>query len=159
MWLTAWTRCSSTRRSLPTSASPAAEARSAPVGDLAGTETIVIAEDQREVRLAASTALRRLGYTVLEASNGPEALAIVHAHEGPIHLLLTDVVMPAMSGRELAAAVKSLRPSIRVLYASGYADDAIVRHGVLDSGLSFIQKPFTPQGLGVKVREVLNAPA
>ena len=142
-----------------TAAPPRPETRPEPVGDLSGEETILIAEDQPEVRLAASTALRRLGYTVLDASSGVEALAIVHSHEGPIHLLLTDVVMPAMSGRELAEAVKSLRPSIRVLYASGYADDAIVRHGVLDSDVAFIQKPFTPGSLGLKVREVLNGSA
>ena len=124
-----------------------------------GHETILIAEDQAEVRMVAAAVLQRGGYVVLEAANGEEALAIVQGHAGRIHLLLTDVVMPAMSGRELAEAVKTLRPDIRVLYASGYADDAIVRHGVLDADVAFIQKPFTPNTLSAKVRQVLDAPA
>jgi PAS domain S-box-containing protein len=128
-----------------------------PQQPLGGHETILIAEDQAEVRMVASAVLQRSGYTVLEAASGEEALAIVQGHAGPIHLLLTDVVMPAMSGRELAEGVKTLRPDIRVLYASGYADDAIVRHGVLDADVAFIQKPFTPHTLNAKVRDVLDA--
>ena len=128
-----------------------------PAHPLGGHETVLIAEDQAEVRLVASTALRRMGYGVLEASSGEEALAVVQGHAGAIDLLLTDVVMPAMNGRELAEAVKSLRPGIRVLYASGYTDHAIVRHGILDAGVAFIQKPFTPSTLNTKVREILDA--
>jgi two-component system cell cycle sensor histidine kinase/response regulator CckA len=122
-----------------------------------GSQTILIAEDQHDVRRVASAALRRRGYTVLEASGGEEALRIVRAHSGPIELLLTDVVMPGMSGRQLADAVQALRPSIRVLFVSGYADDAIVRHGILDPNVKFLQKPFTPNSLNLKVREVLDA--
>ena len=90
------------------------------------------------------------------AASGAEALALAERHEGPIHLLLTDVVMPEMNGRELARHLASLRPEVRVLYMSGYADEAIARHGVLDPGTAFLQKPFTPDGLARKVREVLD---
>jgi CheY-like chemotaxis protein len=101
--------------------------------------------------------LAKLGYRVLEAGNAQEALARVHAHEGPIQLLLTDVVMPGASGRELARRLAELRPHARVLYMSGYTDDAIVRHGILERGLNYLQKPFTPAALARRVREVLDA--
>ena len=129
-----------------------------PTDGLGGRETILLAEDQPEVRAMASAVLRRNGYTVLEASHGEEALAIVRRGIEPIHLLLSDVVMPVMSGRELARLVRAERPKIRVLYASGYTDDAIVSHGVLDPGVALLQKPFTPSALLRKVREMLDAP-
>ena len=102
--------------------------------------------------------LEMSGYRVLEARHGAEALEISERHDGPIHLLVTDVVMPHMSGRELAQHLAPLRPDMRVLYMSGYTDDAIVRHGVLEAGTAFLSKPFTPDALAAKVREVLDAP-
>jgi two-component system, cell cycle sensor histidine kinase and response regulator CckA len=99
------------------------------------------------------------GYVVLEARQGAEALEISHRHAGAIHLLVTDVVMPQMSGRELAQRLATLRPEMKVLYMSGYTDDAIVRHGVLASGIAFLSKPFTPDALALKVREVLDGVA
>jgi two-component system cell cycle sensor histidine kinase/response regulator CckA len=123
-----------------------------------GTETILLAEDQPEVGAVTSAMLTRRGYTVLVASGGAEALRVAREHRQPIHLLLTDVVMPSMSGRELFAQLHVLRPEVRVLYASGYTDNAVVLHGVLEQGLAFIQKPFTPQRLLTEVRGVLDAP-
>ncbi len=125
---------------------------------LQGTETILLAEDQPEVRSVARAVLERYGYRVLEAKHGDEALRILRAHHEPIHLLLSDVVMPSMSGPELARLVQLEQSGIRVLYASGYTDDAIVRHGVLDPGVAFLQKPFTPTALLRKIRELLDAP-
>ena len=98
------------------------------------------------------------GYNVLEARHGAEALEISDRHQGPIHLMVTDVVMPQMSGRELAQRLQPIRPDMRVLYMSGYTDDAIVRHGVLGAGMAFLSKPFTPDALALKVREVLDTP-
>jgi CheY-like chemotaxis protein len=121
-------------------------------------ETILVAEDQPEVRALATKVLRRRhGYRVLEARGGVEALRIANEYPDTIHLLVTDVIMPVMSGRELVDEIHNSRPEIRVLYASGYTDDAIVRHGMLDPGLAFLQKPFTPDSLLAKVREVLDA--
>jgi CheY-like chemotaxis protein len=125
-------------------------------GALGGNETILLVEDQSEVRAVARAALRRHGYTVLEASQGEEALQIEHDHHESIHLLLTDVVMPAMSGHELAQRLLQRRPDVCVLYTSGYTDDAIVHRGVIESRVAFIQKPFTPTNLLRKVREVLD---
>jgi CheY-like chemotaxis protein len=128
-----------------------------PSGALRGSETILLVEDQPEVRAVARATLTRHGYTVLEASRGEEALQIVLDHHDEIHLLLTDVVMPAMSGRELARRLLRRRPHVRVLYTSGYTDAAIVHHDVIESGVAFIEKPFTPASLLRKVREVLDA--
>ena len=123
-----------------------------------GTETVLLVEDAAAVRAAVRQVLERQGYTVLEAPHGNAALALATAHEGPIHLLLTDVVMPGLSGRQVADQLKQLRPDTRVLYASGYTDDAVVRHGVLEAGIAYLQKPFTTGGLARKVREVLDHP-
>ncbi len=100
--------------------------------------------------------LSSAGYTVLEAESGDEALAVLARYEGPVHLMLTDVVMPGMNGRDLARRVADLRPEVKVLYASGYTDDAIFRHGVLDDGSRFISKPFAPGELRRKIREILD---
>jgi two-component system, cell cycle sensor histidine kinase and response regulator CckA len=123
----------------------------------AGTETVLLVEDEEIVRDMTHEILRMSGYHVLESSRGSEALAVCEQHRGPIHLMLTDVVMPQMSGRELAERLMPLRPEMRVLYMSGYTDDAIVHHGVLDEGMAFIEKPFTPNALARKVRESLDA--
>jgi response regulator RpfG family c-di-GMP phosphodiesterase len=96
------------------------------------------------------------GYNVLEARHGAKALEISKRHQGPIHLMVTDVVMPQMSGHELAQRLQPLRPDMKVLYMSGYTDDAIVRHGVLGAGMAFLSKPFTPDALALKVEEVLD---
>jgi CheY-like chemotaxis protein len=121
-----------------------------------GTETILLAEDATAVRVAARQILERFGYTVLEAANGADALSAAQ-QGGAIDLLLTDVVMPEMSGRELVDRFAKLRPKTRVLFMSGYTDDAIVRHGVLRPGTAYLQKPFSPDTLGRKVREVLDS--
>ena len=124
---------------------------------LTGTETILLAEDDDILRPLTKGLLAKLGYTVLEAESAEQALAVAGARQGPIHLLVADVVMPGASGRELARRLAQSRPETRVLYVSGYTDDAIVHHGMLDPGLKFLQKPFTPAALARKVREVLDA--
>ncbi len=124
---------------------------------LKGTETILLVEDEDAVRLLLREALEPYGYTILEAGHGEQALSLLSEHPSPIHLLLTDVVMPGMSGRQLADRLVSLRSKTRVLYMSGYTDDAIVHHGVLEPGLAFLQKPFTPRQLARKIREVLDS--
>ena len=123
-----------------------------------GSETILLVEDEEAVRTIVSKILQNRGYTVLEAHHGNEALQICEHHEGPIHLMVTDVVMPQVSGRELAERLTLLRPEIRVLFMSGYPDNAIVHHGVLGAGTAFLQKPFTLNALECKVRELLDAP-
>jgi CheY-like chemotaxis protein len=121
-----------------------------------GTETVLLVEDEELVRQLAALVLREHGYEVLEATSGDDALRIAQQYEGGIHLLLSDVVMPQMSGKELADRIKSTRSDIRVLYTSGYTDDAVLHHGISDADLQFIQKPFTPNALANKVREVLD---
>ncbi len=123
-----------------------------------GGETVLVVDDEEEVRTLACEVLRRQRYVVLEGATPEEALAICERHEGAIDLLLTDVVMPRMSGRELAERVAPMRPEAKIMYMSGYMGDVIGRHGVLASG-AFIQKPFTPSGLAEKVREALGTPA
>jgi signal transduction histidine kinase len=121
-----------------------------------GTETILVVEDEEELRRLANRILGRAGYTVLTAADGEEALQICKTHRGAIELLLTDVVMPKMGGRELATRIVVERPAIKVLYTSGYTDDAIAHQGVLDPGVRFVAKPVTPAELTRKVREVLD---
>jgi two-component system, cell cycle sensor histidine kinase and response regulator CckA len=123
-----------------------------------GRETVLLTEDEEQVRQMIQMILEMNGYHVLAASGGEEALALYKQHEGQIDLIITDVVMPQMSGRELAQSLEVLHPGIKVLYMSGYTDDAIVRHGLLDQEIAFLQKPFTPDALMRKVREVLDAP-
>ena len=142
---------------------PAGPARPAAAGDATLApghgETILLVEDAQRVRAVVREILEMSGYTVLEARHGVEALELSTRHAGTIHLLLTDVVMPQMSGRELSQRLATLRPDLKVLYMSGYTDDAIVRHGVLAAGIAFLSKPFTPDALALKVREVLDGAA
>ena len=122
-----------------------------------GTETVLLAEDEAPVRAVARHVLERHGYNVLEAPSAEAALDLARRYSGDIHVLLTDVVMPGLSGPDLARQLVVLRPAVRVIYMSGYTDDAITRHGVLEPGLAYVQKPFTPEAIARKVREVLDA--
>ena len=123
---------------------------------LTGSETILIVEDDDKVRNLACEILEPQGYTILEAQNGIEALRVSESHSGQIHLMIADVVMPKMGGRELEEHLRPLRPEMKVIYMSGYTDNAILHHGVLSPGIEFLQKPFTPANLRKKVREVLD---
>jgi two-component system, cell cycle sensor histidine kinase and response regulator CckA len=126
---------------------------------LHGSETILLVEDQDEVRLVARDILRRYGYNVLEARHAGEALLLCEQHLRTIHMLVTDVVMPQMNGRELAERLILQRPGLRVLYMSGYTEHAIVHHAILDSDVEYLQKPIVPEALARRVREVLDAPS
>jgi len=144
---------------LPASAIPIAEERSKPqITTLQGNEAILLVEDDASLREYATSVLRELGYQVYEAANGEEALAIGRAQANNIDILVTDVVMPEMSGRDLTDALASVAPRMRVLYMSGYTEAAIVHRGVLDPGIEFLAKPFSPEELAMKVREVLATP-
>jgi CheY-like chemotaxis protein len=124
-----------------------------------GTETVLLLEDSPEVRVAVRESLKRYGYNVIEAASGHVAIDIATKHRGPIDLLLTDVVMPEMSGRVAAEQLASIRPEMKVLFMSGYTADAVVRHGVLSHGVAYLQKPFSPDALARRVREVLDIEA
>jgi two-component system cell cycle sensor histidine kinase/response regulator CckA len=121
------------------------------------TETILVAEDETAVRELVKQTLAQLGYTVLQASDGYEAVQAIEQHTGEIHLLLTDVIMPLMNGRELVSRMKSIRPGTKVLYMSGYTDDVLAFHGIVPPEIDFIQKPFTPSELAAKVEMMLSA--
>ncbi len=121
-----------------------------------GNETIALVEDQGKVRDMTRTMLEELGYKVLTAAGPEQALRLCEKHEGKIHLLFTDVVMPNMNGRELAGKIRRLRPDIKILYTSGYTANAIAHHGVLETGVHFIQKPFSTEDLSAKIRETLE---
>ncbi len=143
----------------PATTEPLTEEASIPeVKSLRGTETILIVEDDASLREYAATVLKDLGYQVYEAADGEEAVAIGKAQQGRIDLLITDVVMPKMGGRDLAEVLAPLAAHMRVLYVSGYTENAIVQHGVLQPGLDFLAKPFGPEQLAAKVREVLATP-
>jgi CheY-like chemotaxis protein len=142
---------------LPRVGEPAPEEGSAPtIPAAAGSETVLLVEDEESVRSLARRILERQGYTVLEARHGQEALRAAAEHAGTIDLAMTDVVMPEMSGSELAHRLEAMRPGVRVLYMSGYTDDEIIRRGVLGPGMAFLEKPFTANSLAKKVREVLD---
>jgi len=121
-----------------------------------GGETILLVEDEVEVRKLAVRVLERQGYTVLEARDGEEALLLCQHKKGAIHLILTDVAMPQMGGPDLVKQLRQARQDFKVLYMSGYTDNSITHHGVLEKGMNYIQKPFTIDGLMRKVREVLD---
>ena len=121
-----------------------------------GVETILLVEDNQSLFNLAKRLLESGGFTVVGATSGAEAVRILERHETPIHLLLTDVVMPGMSGPQIAQDAARALPAIKVLYMSGYTDDDVVRHGVLDSSIAFINKPFTRDSLLLKIREVLD---
>ena len=123
---------------------------------MAGSETVLVVEDQHELRELAKRVLGGHGYRVLVAANGVEALKLAE-QAGPIDLLVTDVIMPGMSGREVALLLSAMRPELKVLYVSGYPDESIVHHGVLEAGIAFLQKPFSPDALARRVRRVLDA--
>jgi PAS domain S-box-containing protein len=151
-------RGSSFKIYLPRIETPADAPASAQKGGPArGSETVLVVEDEPAVLTLSRRALEAQGYVVLAASDAAAALRVVERHGGTIHLLLTDVVMPGLSGRELADRLAAQRPGIRVLYMSGYPGDAVVQHGTLPSGSAFLQKPFSPDGLARKVRDVLDA--
>jgi CheY-like chemotaxis protein len=125
-----------------------------------GTETLLLVEDEPMLRELGLMVLGGLGYRVLPADNGVQALRILEQHQGQeIHLLVTDVVMPEMGGKELADRLRVLSPRTKVLFCSGYTEDAIVHDGSLEAGISFMQKPYTVAALANKVREVLDVAA
>jgi DNA-binding NtrC family response regulator len=138
-------------------ADPAAVAPPRPV-DLTGTETILVVEDDDGIRSLAQRALSRLGYRVLVAQDAMQALVVYNRFRGHIDLLITDVVMPTMSGGELVRRLEALGADLRVLYVTGYSDDVLVRNGIRQNKATLLRKPFTPEPLALKVREVLDRP-
>jgi len=129
-----------------------------PAGVQRGTETILLVEDDAQLRALASSVLTHCGYKVFSAAGTQEGLALCRENHRDIHLLVTDVIMPGMNGRQLAEQVKGISPRTKVLYVSGYTSNAIVHYGVLDPGLAFLPKPFSLAALVAKVREVLDGP-
>jgi two-component system, cell cycle sensor histidine kinase and response regulator CckA len=123
-----------------------------------GSQTILIVEDDEALLQVTHRSLEEVGYAILAARSPAEAIHISESHLGPIHLMVTDVIMPGMSGDKLASHLSAQRPEMKVLYVSGYTDDTIVHHGVLEPGLAFLQKPFSPRTLARKVGEVLTMP-
>jgi len=121
-----------------------------------GSETILLIEDEFMLRTSIKEGLEINGYRVLDAGDGDEALMISQRHSEHIHMVLTDVVMPGMNGREVAESLSFFHPEARILYMSGYTDDAVIRHGLLNEKTAFLQKPFTPKTLALKVREILD---
>jgi CheY-like chemotaxis protein len=145
---------------------PSAELGRQPVPSVAevkvtprGSETVLLVEDEEAVREVNRRILVRGGYAVLEARDGNEALRVAARHRGPIHLLVTDVVMPGMGGRQLAEQLSALRPEMKVLFVSGYPDDAVVEYGIREGEVHFLHKPFSPSALARKVRDILDAPS
>jgi DNA-binding response OmpR family regulator len=123
---------------------------------ISGTETLLIVENEAAIRNLLQMALQKNGYRVLTAESGREALDLVNAHSGPIHLLITDVMMPDIDGPELVRRLSTLRPDTRTLFMSGYMDDALGEQGALPSNVNFIQKPFSPRTIAQRVREILD---
>ena len=136
--------------------SPVPERNGVGVPTERGSETILVVEDQKAVRSFTKAALRQYGYRVIEASGGDEAIAVARQYSGEIQLLLTDVVLPGMNGKELSGKLKALRPNLKVLFVSGYTADVIARRGVLDPGVAFLHKPFSPGELATRIRDVLG---
>jgi CheY-like chemotaxis protein len=143
---------------LPRAAQPSGhlDASAPPKPAVAGSETLLLVEDEEGVRKLLTHVLHRRGYKVIEASNGAEALRLYDRHRGEIHLVLTDMVMPHMSGRELGEKLRELCPELKIIYMSGYTDDVLVRTGALGPGMSFLQKPLRPEVLAARVREALD---
>jgi CheY-like chemotaxis protein len=135
---------------------PVETVEGAPESQPTGSETVLLVEDEKAVRDLTAKMLQKLGYTVLVANGGAEAIEISRSFTGPINLLLTDVVMPSMSGRQVADALSGSRPGLKVLYLSGYTDNTVVHHGVLESGVNFLPKPFSREVLAKKIRDVLS---
>jgi two-component system cell cycle sensor histidine kinase/response regulator CckA len=158
-WIDVWSEVgvgTSFKVYLPrTDGSPLKEANSVGAPAAEGRETVLVVEDQEGVRSYTKAALKRCGYHVIEASDGEEALAVIKHHSGQIDLLLTDIVLPGMNGKELSKRLKELRPDLKVLFISGYPADVIAHRGKLDPGVAYIAKPFSPDALAAKVREVL----
>jgi DNA-binding NtrC family response regulator len=145
---------------LPAAAGPAPTENGAGAPDpvnCRGAETVLLVEDDAEVRQLIHRALSSYGYQVLEAITGQHAVELAREYKDSIHLLVTDVIMPRIGGADLAGLIKPVHPETRVLYISGYTNDAIIRHGIMTANVNFLQKPFTPAGLAVKVRHVLDA--
>jgi CheY-like chemotaxis protein len=122
-----------------------------------GQETVLLVEDESAVLRLSKIVLERFGYTVLTAGTPSEAIQLFQTHEGRVHLLVTDVVMPEMNGRELAARLREARPELKALFVSGYSASALAPRGVLDEGVHFLQKPFSLEDLAASVREALDA--